>query len=81
MTRKTTNKFYPEVRARAVRMVAEKEVEHLSCWAAVCLIAADRQLCDTPPSMVISDPLVFSLPRRSIGLRRKETKLDACAFA
>jgi transposase len=36
---KTTNRFSPEVRARAVRMVFEHEREHPSCWAAVCSIA------------------------------------------
>ena len=37
---KTTNKFSPEVRARAVRMVLEHEKDHLSRWAAVVSIAA-----------------------------------------
>ncbi len=36
---KTTNKFSPEVRERAVRMVAEYEGEHPSRWAAVVSIA------------------------------------------
>jgi transposase-like protein len=39
MTSKTTNKFSPEIRARAVRMLLEHESEHPSRWAAATSIA------------------------------------------
>jgi transposase-like protein len=37
---KTTNRFSPEVRERAVRMVTEHRGEHASRWAAIVSIAA-----------------------------------------
>ncbi len=39
MTSKTTNKFAPDVRERAVRMVFDHKRDHLSRWATVVSIA------------------------------------------
>jgi len=40
MTNTTPNKFSPEVRERAVRMMLEHEGDYPSCWTAVSSIAA-----------------------------------------
>ena len=40
MTKKTSNRFLPEVRQRAVRMVLDHGGDHASQWAAIGSIAA-----------------------------------------
>ena len=40
MTKKTSNRFSPEVRQRAVRMVLEHSGDHASQWSAIGSIAA-----------------------------------------
>src|SRR5215831_15432016 len=40
MTKKTSNRYSPEVRERAVRMVLEHDSDHASQWAAIGSIAS-----------------------------------------
>ncbi len=40
MTKQTSARYSPEVRARAVRMVLEHQIDYPSQWAAICSISS-----------------------------------------
>ena len=67
MTSKARNKFSPEVRARAVRMVLDHEKNYPSLWAAMSSISAKigwammAMLVLVPISSVIGDRLGYYL--------------------
>jgi transposase len=51
MTKKTSNRFSPEVRQRAVRMVLDHGGDHASQWAAIGSIAGKIGFCGRPGSV------------------------------
>jgi hypothetical protein len=67
MTKQTSNKFSPEVRERAVRMVFDHQTEHSSQWATITSIASP------PPAP--ADPSVDRRGRRACFLKNVTARL------
>ena len=64
MSKQTSNKFSPEVRSHAVRLVLDHEHEHPSRWATIVSVSANNKFVLLTDTHLILEPNLYWRARR-----------------